>query len=80
MEFSLLCFWKLGNLKPWCCRTCIKYFITMFSLVGWVREILRLSFMKACILDVSCFHRKIISQKVYVLNHHFRGQEFTIGP
>lgn len=42
MEFSLLCFWKLGNLKPWCCRTCIKYFLTMFSLVGRVREILTL--------------------------------------
>lgn len=44
MEFSLLCFWKLGNLKSWCCRTCIKPFLTMFSLVGRVREILRLSF------------------------------------
>ena len=44
MEFSLLCLWKLGNLKPRCYRTCIKHFLIMFSLVGRVREILRLSF------------------------------------
>lgn len=43
---------------------------------GRVRKSSDSLLMRACILDVSCFHSKIISQKVYILNHHFGGSVF----